>query len=54
MFKRFAFQICILLGVCLLGVFGLVRESIQIQGTIKTTPTVIVDAGHGGLTNTIN
>ncbi len=48
MFKRFAFQICILLGVCLLGVFGLVRESIQIQGTIKTTPTVIVDAGHGG------
>ena len=48
MFKRFAFQICILLGICLLGVFGLVRESIQIQGTIKTTPTVIVDAGHGG------
>lgn len=48
MLKRFTFQICILLGVCVLAVVGLVKESIQTQGTVKTTPTVIIDAGHGG------
>ena len=53
MFKRFAFQISILVFICLLGVFGLVHESIQTKGDIEITPTVIIDAGHGGLTNTI-
>lgn len=48
MFKRFAFQIGILLIVCLLAVVGLVRESIQTQNAAKLTPTIIIDAGHGG------
>ncbi len=52
MIKRFAFQICLLLSVCLLAVWGMIRESVQTQNTIKTTPSVIIDAGHGGLTNT--
>ena len=48
MFKRFAFQIGRRGIVCLLAVVGLVKESIQIQNTAKLTPTVIIDAGHGG------
>ena len=48
MIKRFAFQICLLLSVCLLAVWGMIRESVQTQNTLKTTPTVIIDAGHGG------
>ena len=48
MFKRFAFQISVLIFICLLGVFGLVHESIQTKAGVETTPTVIIDAGHGG------
>lgn len=52
MLKRFAFQISIVVFICLLGVFGMVHESIQTKANVEITPTVIIDAGHGGLTNT--
>lgn len=48
MLKRFAFQISIVVFICLLGVFGMVHESIQTKANVEITPTVIIDAGHGG------
>lgn len=54
MFKRFAFQISILIFICLLGIFGMVHESIQTKAGVEITPTVIIDAGHGGLPNTMD
>lgn len=49
MLKRFTPQICLLLIICLVAVFGYVKtEYIDADVNTDIIPTIIIDAGHGG------
>ena len=51
--KRFTPQLALLAVICIIATFGYVKtEIIGANTTVDTVPTVIIDAGHGGLTNT--
>ena len=53
MFKRFAPQIALLVIICLIATLGYIKtQIISTNSIVNNTPTVIIDAGHGGLTNT--
>lgn len=55
MLKRFTPQLALLTVICIIAAFGYVKtEFIGVNTNVDTTPTVIIDAGHGGLTNTID
>ena len=54
MWKRFAPRLILLGIICLIAAFGYVKTEIIGVNTTATAPkTIILDAGHGGLTNTI-
>lgn len=54
MLKRFTPQLALLVIICLIAAFGYVRSSVVSTNTVaEVQKTVIIDAGHGGLTNTI-
>ena len=55
-FKRITAVLLLLLIVCSMGYVGkFVNESTVSAGVIvKDEKTIILDAGHGGLTNTID
>ena len=41
--------------ICLIAMFGYVKnEVIDVNASIEQIQTIIIDAGHGGLTNTID
>ncbi len=47
--KRFTPQLCLLTIICLIAAFGYIKsEIIGTNAIVDTTPTVIIDAGHGG------
>ncbi len=49
MFKRFAPQIALLVIICLIATLGYIKTQIIATNSImNNTPTVIIDAGHGG------
>lgn len=49
MLKRFTPQICLLLIICVVAVFGYVKtEYIDADANADMIPTIIIDAGHGG------
>ena len=54
--KRFSPQLIILLVMCLISSVGIITEKAITAGSNAVTQqkTIIIDAGHGGLTNTIN
>ncbi len=54
LFKRFIPRLVTLAVVCLIAAVGYIKqEIIKTDVQADTTPTIIIDAGHGGLTNTI-
>lgn len=54
MLKRFAPQLALLVIICLIATFGYVKSTIApINANTDSQKTIIIDAGHGGLTNTI-
>lgn len=49
MLKRFTPQFALLAIICIIATYGYVKsEIIDANTTVNTTPTVIIDAGHGG------
>ena len=55
MFKKFIPQFVLLGIVCIIAAFGYVKsEIIGANATPLNAKTIILDAGHGGLTNTID
>ncbi len=47
--------ICMLICICLFSLFGKeVSEAYPSSAKINEQPVIILDAGHGGLTNTID
>ena len=49
MLKRFTPQFALLAIICIIAAYGYVKsEIIDANTTVNTTPTVIIDAGHGG------
>ena len=49
MLKRFTPQICLLLIICVVAVFGYEKtEYIDADANADMIPTIIIDAGHGG------
>lgn len=53
--KRFASQFILLAIICLIATLGYVKEEfITVDASFVPTRKIIIDAGHGGLTNTIN
>lgn len=55
MLKRFTPQFALLAIICIIAAYGYVKSGIiDANTTVNTTPSVIIDAGHGGLTNTID
>ena len=49
MLKRFTPQLALLIVICIIAAFGYVKtEFIGVNTLPDTTPTVIIDAGHGG------
>lgn len=49
MLKRFTPQLALLAVICIIAAFGYVKtEFIGVNTNVDTTPTVIIDAGHGG------
>lgn len=55
MLKRFTPQLVLLALICLIAAFGYVKT--EIIGTVTvadTTKTIIIDAGHAALKNTID
>lgn len=49
MLKRFTPQLALLTVICIIAAFGYVKtEFIGVNTLPDTTPTVIIDAGHGG------
>lgn len=55
LWKRFAPQLAVLCVICLIAAFGYIKsEVIGVDTMPDTTKTIILDAGHGGLTNTID
>ena len=51
--RRFAPQFAVLGVVCLIAAIGIVKKDvIGVNADADTRQTVIIDAGHGGLTNT--
>lgn len=55
MFKRFAPQIALLVIICLIATLGYIKTQIIATNSImNNTPTVIIDAGHAALENTID
>jgi len=53
MLKRFTPQLALLAIICLIAAFSYVKsEVIPTNTTTDIAKTVIIDAGHGGLTNT--
>ena len=54
MLKRFTPQLVLLVIICLVATFGYVKSAIAPTSAEVSRPkTIIIDAGHGGLTNTI-
>ena len=51
--KKFTSQLIILGIICLIAAFSYVKsEILPTNADIDSTKTIIIDAGHGGLTNT--
>lgn len=49
MLKRFTPQFALLAIICIIAAYGYVKsEIIDANTTVNTTPSVIIDAGHGG------
>lgn len=47
--KRFTPQLALLVVICIIAAFGYVKtEIIEVDSTVNLTPTIIIDAGHGG------
>ena len=52
--KRITPQIAMLCVICLIAMFGYVKnEVIDVNASIEQIQTIIIDAGHGELVNTI-
>lgn len=55
MLKRFTPQLALLIVICIIAAFGYVKTEFIGANTLPdTTPTVIIDAGHAALKNTID
>lgn len=55
MLKRFTPQLALLAIICLIAAFSYAKSEIAPTGAdADAAKTVIIDAGHGGLTNTID
>ncbi len=53
--KRFTPQLCLLTIICLIAAFGYVKSEIMPANTTPdSTKTIIIDAGHAALENTID
>lgn len=53
LFKRFLPQLVIIFVLCVLSGVGIVKENIvSTAARTNNAPKIIIDAGHGGLTNT--
>lgn len=53
-FRRFTTQIVTVVMMCLLVCAGIIRDAvINARADNDVRPVIIIDAGHGGLTNTI-
>ena len=54
--KRFLPQLIIVLALCIISTVGIVTEKAVTanNNNVLNRQTIIIDAGHGGLTNTIN
>lgn len=51
--KRISPQLALITIICVIAAFSYVKsEIIDVDAKIKVSRTVIIDAGHGGLTNT--
>lgn len=47
--KKFTPQLCLLVVICIIATFGYVKtEIIDVNSTVNSIPTIIIDAGHGG------
>ncbi len=54
LFKRFLPQLAVILTLCIMSGIGMVYEkTTPAAASAKLPLKVIIDAGHGGLTNTI-
>ncbi len=55
LFKRFTPQFCLLGIICVIAAFGYVKsEIVGVDTTANITRTIIIDAGHAALENTID
>ena len=54
--KRCVFPLFLVLMVCAVSVYFCAEDklSVAVSGDADSRKTVIIDAGHGGLTNTID
>ncbi len=51
--KRFSSRLIILLALCLISSVGIITEkAINVSNKSQSREIIIIDAGHGGLTNT--
>ena len=55
LFKRFLPQLVVILTLCVMSGVGIIHEKIApTSASAAPSRKVIIDAGHGGLTNTID
>lgn len=55
MLKRFTPQVALLVIICVIAAFGYAKSEIMpTNANTQCAKTIIIDAGHGGLTNTID
>lgn len=55
MLKRFTPQLALLAIICLIAAFSYVKSAITpTSANVDTTKTIIIDAGHAALENTID